>query len=134
VAARHWGGETWRCDDVSQWRRCSDGPLGIPGGPAAPREEEEGEGHLKSQGVQLRWCSLREGGRRRGDSKSGVPRDGLRWGSGQMEPGGDEGSGGSSILVACCADKGDKVEERSTTSLHQNKGRNGGSGGLGVAC
>jgi hypothetical protein len=77
----------------------------------------------------LRQHSPRGGGQRRNDSKSGMPHDGLRQGSDQMEPGGDEGGGGGSVLVASCADKGGKVEECSMASLRQNRG----SGGLGIA-
>jgi hypothetical protein len=34
--------------------RCSGGSIGLRGGPAAPREEDDGEGQLKSQGAWVK--------------------------------------------------------------------------------
>jgi hypothetical protein len=66
---------------------------------------------------------MREGRRRCGGSKSGVPRGGHRRGSGQMEPRGDENVDGGSVPVASCVNKGAKWRS------HRDRGRNGGNRG-----
>jgi hypothetical protein len=123
VVARRWGGETGRRDGVSQWRRCSCGPLGIQGGPAALWEEEHGEGCLKSQGVWLRLRSPREGGAAVPNLACPVVDSGR--GAVKWNQRGDEGGGGGSVPLATCANKGVKWRSLRRLSCTKTEGEMG---------